>query len=301
MSATKLSVKAKLLRLLFSTLASLPTSVSWALAALLARVLRWTGSRAARVTDENLQLCYPTMPAAERKRLALQSLTHTSYMLFELARVWTRPWSELAAQMTVVEGEQLLKDALNDKRGLVVLGPHIGNWELLVYYLETLGHITALYQPVKSAPMNELVLASRQRQGSTLLPTDLRGVMGLFKALKAGGFTGILPDQVPDQGGRFAPFFGIPAYTMTLVYNLIQRTGCRVLMGACVREQKAFKLVFFEPDAAIYSTDEAESMAALNRSVEQVVALAPAQYQWEYKRFRKQQSPDEPRRYQYKK
>lgn len=242
----------------------------------------------------------PDKDADARLTLTRESLQHTVFMLFELARVWTWPWKKIERLLLPeIEGATLLQQALADDRGLVVLGPHIGNWEVLGFYLQSLKQVTVLYQPIDSAVANELILDCRERHGSTVLPTDRRGVMGLFKHLKAGGLTGILPDQVPDQGGAFAPFYNTPAYTMTLVYNLIQRTGCRVLMGACVRKGGQFQLVFFEPDTAIYSSDESESLAGLNRSVESVVALAPEQYQWEYKRFRRLQSPDEPRRYQY--
>lgn len=300
MSQSQLTYKGKSLRFGLKCLSYLPLSWGWWIAGASARWLQISGSRAARVTDENLRICMPDLDADSRAKLTRKSLQHTVFMLFELARVWTWPWARIKTLLAPeIEGEALLKQALSDDRGLVILGPHTGNWEVLGFYLQSLDQVTVLYQPVNSAAVNELVLDCRQRHGARLLPTDKRGVMGLFKSLKAGGFTGILPDQVPDQGGAFAPFYQTPAYTMTLVYNLIQRTGCRVLMGACVRAGGKFRLVFFEPDAAIYSRDESESLAGLNRSVESVVALAPAQYQWEYKRFRRRQSADEPRRYQY--
>ena len=40
---------------------------------------------------------------------------------------------------------------------------------------------------------------------------------------------GLLPDQVPPEGmGVWAPFFGQPAYTMTLAARLVQQTGAAV-------------------------------------------------------------------------
>ena len=303
MAESSLGFKGRCLRAGLRCLSWLPLRAGWRLSGGVARLLVALNSRSALVTDENLRLCHPELDTGARRQLTLASLQHTTFMLFELSRVWTWPWRKLAPLVqTEVEGLELLEAAKADGRGLVVLGPHIGNWEMLSYYLQTHKPLVALYQPVNSRALNELVLQCRQHHGSTLLPTDRRGVMGLFKALKAGGWTGILPDQVPDQGGAFAPFFGTPAYTMTLVHNLIQRTGCRVLMGACLRMTEPgaarFRLVFAEPDPAIYADDEAQSLAALNRSVEQVTTWAPAQYQWEYKRFRRLQ-PGEAKRYQF--
>lgn len=59
-------------------------------------------------------------------------------------------------------------------------------------------------------------------------------------------------------------------------------------MGYVKRVRGGFELVFAEPDAGIYSEDAITSLTAMNRSVEACVADAPAQYQWEYKRFKKQ-------------
>ena len=107
----------------------------------------------------------------------------------------------------------------------------------------------------------------------------------LFKRLQEGGVVGILPDQQPKAGdGEFAPFFGIPALTMTLLSRLAQRTGATVLLGYCERigetpDGPAFALRF-EP-----VPDAAEGVAALNAAVERVARRDPAQYQWTYKRW----------------
>ena len=113
------------------------------------------------------------------------------------------------------------------------------------------------------------------------------------RALRAGDIAGILPDQVPDEaGGAYAPFYGIPALTMTLLVRLQQKTGATVVLAFARRcDSEAgpgFEVVFREPDAAIYAEDMSEALAAMNRAIETLIALAPEQYQWEYKRFRRQ-------------
>lgn len=111
--------------------------------------------------------------------------------------------------------------------------------------------------------------------------------MMLFKTLQAGNIVGILPDQVPDadSGSEIAPFFNQPALTMTLVHGLIQRTGCALCSCYAERVPGGFKMVIMDADPAIYSEDQQTSVAGLNASVAACVRRAPAQYQWEYKRF----------------
>jgi len=91
---------------------------------------------------------------------------------------------------------------------------------------------------------------------------------------------------------------GQPALTMTLVHGLAQRTGCAVCSCYAERVSGGFKMVVLEADVAIYSEDQATAVAGLNESVAACVRRAPAQYQWEYKRFRRL-PPEYPKRYQF--
>ena len=121
------------------------------------------------------------------------------------------------------------------------------------------------------------------------MPTNVRGVAGLVKALKRGETTAILPDQQPGlNSGILAPFMGVPVPTMTLVTNLINRSASRALMATALREPGGWRIHFLPVSEALYSDDQLTAVSALNQDVERIVALAPEQYQWEYKRFRVQ-------------
>ena len=240
-----------------------------------------------RVTEENIARCYPKMAEEERQLLVQKSLAETGKMATEVAAIWTRPWSWVERKILKVHGEDKLMAAIEAPEGLILLTPHIGNWEILGPYVSQLTDMTALYQPPKLPAMDSFIRESRERMGATLVPTDRRGVSALLKALKKGGLTIILPDQVADGGSQHAPFFGHPAQTMTLVSNLLNRTGAKVLMCLPLRVRGGFEIHVVEPEEAIYSEDLATSLAAMNLSIEKGITLAPAQYQWEYKRFRR--------------
>lgn len=297
-----ITLKIESLRLLLRILAVIPRSLAWRITRLSAWLMLKLRSRSACSTEENLRLAQPALSAKERSVLTLSSLNHSLFMLLELAKVWTWPWHRLAATIIIdPESEQLLDRAVRAEKGLVVLAPHLGNWELLGFYIQQKVPLTVLYQPVPSVVVNQLMLDSREKYGTKTLPTNRQGVMGLFKSLKQGGATGILPDQVPEKsGGAFAPFFGVSAFTMTLVHSLIQRTGCQVLMGACLRTETGFKMIFAQPTAELFSEDQHTSLTGLNQSIEKLVQLAPEQYQWEYKRYRRLM-PGEAKRYVKKK
>jgi KDO2-lipid IV(A) lauroyltransferase len=99
----------------------------------------------------------------------------------------------------------------------------------------------------------------------------------------------MLPDQEPQKGtGIFAPFFGIPAYSMVFLGRLAAKTGAPVIFTWCERLPlgRGYRLHFRQSPAAIHSGDIAEATAAINLAVEQIVRECPSQYQWSYRRFR---------------
>lgn len=253
--------------------------------------LAWqAGADARRVTRINLGLCFPDMSAAERETLGRQSLQASARTLLEMPLMWEWPVARCLDLVRQVDGEALLQEALGEGKGLILLAPHLGNWELAGLYYSSRLSMAALYRPPKHPELEAYMVHVRGRVGSELVPTNKRGVLRLFSILRDGGVVGILPDQEPDfSGGAFAPFFGIEANTIKLVSKLIEKTGARVLLTYARRlpEGTGFALHIRKPDAAIYSPDLDESMAAMNRSVEALVREAPAQYQWEYKRFKR--------------
>lgn len=273
---------------LFKLLALLPLGALRVLGSFMGWCMWVFKSRAALITLENLAICFPELTSTERNRLAKRSLQETAKTAMEAGAIWRNSWPWLQDKIVAMEGDEILRAKVVAGKGVLVLAPHHGNWEVVAPYLASVAHLTAMYQPLKTKAMDDLVLSGRSKLNISMAPTNRKGVMMLFKALQGGTIVGILPDQVPDKesGREIAPFFGQPAWTMTLVQGLIQRTGCAVCSCYAERVAGGFKMVVIEADAAIYSEDTHTSVTGLNASVEACVRRAPAQYQWEYKRFR---------------
>ncbi len=283
---------------LIRALGALPLSTARSVGRFFGRVSWWRQDRNSKVTRENLQICFPSLEENERESLAKQSMLATGALAAETFVIWHRdnPWRE--RHVLKIHGEQNMLDAVNADKGVILLAPHIGNWEFLGARLSKYGQVTCLYQPPKQPFLEQFVVKNRRQVGMTSAPANRKGVAQLLAALKEKGILGILPDQCPDQGGEFSPFFGTPAYTMTLVHGLIKRTGCRVVAGVAQRVEGGFELHFLQPPEEIYSEDEAQSLAAMNQAVENCIAICPEQYQWEYKRF-KVEPGDVTTRYQF--
>lgn len=243
-----------------------------------------------KITIKNIRACFPQMPEQEQETLALQSLQATATVILETPAVWFRGEKWQNRDVIKIENQPLFDAALSSGHGIILLVPHFGNWELTGQWAAARRPVTALYRSPRMSSLDPLLRKVREKDGAnTTVPASPRGVMAVIKALKLGGMTLILPDQQPDiSGGIFSPYFGQSALTITLINRLIAKTDPVVLIAYARRVEKGHVVGFLEPDKEIYSEDPQTSVDAMNRSIEELVNTAPAQYQWEYKRFRQQ-------------
>ncbi|MEP4145817.1 MAG: lysophospholipid acyltransferase family protein [Halioglobus sp.] len=281
-------LKAALIKLYLHLCALLPLSWARALGRGLVHLYWPLGGRSVKVTKRNIELAFADLNANEQTKLARRSLCATGELVSELGHVWIRPWDHTRGLIQSVDGAELISAAQAEGRGVIVLAPHIGNWEVVGLHLGTLGSTVSLYEPPKLAALGPMIEKARQRSGATLVPTDSRGLVKLLKSVKGGHISGILPDQAPSdiKSGENACFMGKQCFTPTLASNMIRRTGALAVFGIAKRVAEGFTLHYFAVEDGIYDADTAVSLAAMNRGVEACVRLCPEQYQWEYKRFR---------------
>lgn len=275
-----------------SITARLPLRFLYGLASIWGSLLFLLPNRAKDTTLKNLRACFPSLKEEEISKLAKGSLASTARTAMEMGKSWLLPYEQTCSLVTETEGFEKFREVAAQKKGIILLAPHLSNWEIFGLYTCIGLESTFLYQPPKLPALDRLLQQTRSRGGIKLAPTDRKGVAQLLKALQAGELVGVLPDQVPnDEGGIFADFFGEKALTMTLVSKLTARSEARVFCGFVKRlpKGKGFKLIIREADQKIYSEDLATSVLGLNQTVEQCVVMAIEQYQWEYKRFRRRQ------------
>lgn len=142
-----------------------------------------------------------------------------------------------------------------------------------------------MYRVPKKEWLDGVVRSGRERGQMKLAHADVGGVRILLKALKRGGAIGLLPDQVPGSGeGEWEPFFGRPAYTMTLAGRLAEASGASVLLSYSERLPRgAGYTIHFAP--LEFAMDE-PATRQLNAALEKIIRLCPAQYLWSYNRYK---------------
>ena len=266
----------------------LPFRLNRALATALGGLLARLSTEAREVTRINLSLCLPDHP--DREALVRESLVESVKNTFEIARFWSKP--EDGLQRVVSEqGDGPLREAVANKEPILILAPHLGCWEVLNFWLAREFGLHAMFAPSGLPELDALVKQGREHFGTTMYPATARGVAGLVRAMRKGALTAILPDQVADRrSGRFAPFFGQPAYTGTLSCKLVKQTNARVFMAWARRlpGDEGFEIRVRPADPDIHHEDLDHALKAMNRSIEALILEDPSQYLWSYKRFRRQ-------------
>ena len=279
---------AALVHIFLRVLSFLPRNFSQYLGFLAGILNAKLGLRSAQVTRANIELCLPGLSdnlVAEDK-LFRQSLIETGKTLMETPAVWLGDFERIDQWIHAVHAEAILKEYLNDPVGLLVLLPHMGNWELFNVFFRRYGQMTALYQPPRQVYMQKVMQKVRARHGNDMVPTTPSGLKQLYKTLRDGGTAVILPDQVPASG-QFVPFFGHPVLTDVLASRLLKNTGAKALGITMVRnEDGLFEAHVLVPAPSIYDFDEVTSTRAVNDLMQACAEISPTQYQWEYKRFR---------------
>lgn len=273
-------------------LGRLPVRLAQALGDAMGWLWRQMDAREARIARRNLALIRPGESEVAREAQTRAILRTTGRQFLETLRFWTHPPEQNLRMLKVDDAaRQIFTDAIALGRGVIVSAPHYGNWELLNQWLADTTDLAILYRPPESAVGEAYLRLVRHstRHEVSQVRAGGAGLRTLIRTLQSGGVVGILPDQQPGdvRDGVFAPFFGRPALTMTLLNRLANKTGAMVLHAWCERaaDGRHFTLHIEPANDAVADADPLIAATALNADIERIASRDPAQYQWTYKRF----------------
>jgi KDO2-lipid IV(A) lauroyltransferase len=253
-------------------------------------VLGWLvytfGASRRRITQTNLQLCFPDLTAAEREGLARASFTHTALGALEALLVWLNPGRRDIAARTEVHGLENLNAARALGRGVVLLGGHFSAMDVMGPRMREVD-FDVMYRENKNPVWEWLQTRGRRHYfGAVIERSDTRTTL---RRLRAGRAIWYAVDQ--DYGPRhsvFAPFFGVPTASITATARLARFNDSPVLLVSNFRDAEAgrWTVHFSEPVAEYPSGDDVADATRINRLIEAAVRTHPEQYLWMHRRFK---------------
>jgi KDO2-lipid IV(A) lauroyltransferase len=140
--------------------------------------------RSVDTTKKNLRACYPDLTDEQIEEFGRQSLRETGATALEVPLMWEWPVEKCLDLVKEVEGEELLEGYQAGKKGLLLLAPHLGNWELAGLFFAERYKMAALYSPPNQAGLEAYIKKVRSRSGSELVATNRRELHGFLPFLK---------------------------------------------------------------------------------------------------------------------
>ncbi len=267
--------------------AQLPHAAGRALGAALGALALRLARRRRAIAERNLALCFPELAPVGRAALLRRCFRSVGVGAHEFVRAWWGPLRSLP-QRSSVEGVEHIRAACDAGRGVILLSGHFMTLELCGRLLCEHVPVAGMYRRHTSPVLEWAVKRGRLRYAAGMYARDeLRGAV---RHLKAGGILWYAPDQ--DMRGKdvvFAPFFGVPAATITATHQLARLSGAAVIGFFHRRRDDGDGYVLrIEPPLADFPSDDAARDAAVvNTMIERMVREAPDEYLWIHRRFKR--------------
>lgn len=275
-------------------IARIPHRTALALGALAGPLVLALLPRRRHILQRNLELCFPDWSDAERHRVARENRRESGRMLAAFAWGWFGSIARVARLPVTVEGLEHIEAARAAGRGVLLVGAHFSHLELAGRLLCRYIPLAGMYREHHDPAFEWAVKRGRLRYADAMFRRDeLRGVL---RYLKSGGVLWYAPDQEYRRGERvFAPFFGIPASTITATHQMARLSGAAVIGFEHRRETDgSYRLRLHAPMADFPSSDALTDTTRVNALMEHLIRQAPEQYLWLHARFKTRASRDEP-------
>ena len=279
---------------LFYIVSLIPASFLRKLVTLTSKTKIFKTSSTYKVTLRNLEMTYKHLDQIELEQLAEESFIETILSGHETIKSWSKPIHISGKNIFRIENNYLLNRYIHEGNGVAVIAVHNRSVDMLLKWINTKCETTTLYKKVKIKALDRFVRKQREGKNNNVYETTMTGVRKIFQAYKANKTICIAADQVPQEGmGEYIKLFNIDAYTTTLASSLVHKTQ-KPAVFICLNSFENNKLgVTIKPCRKDIYT-ESKYKLSLNKSIESLININPKDYSWEYKRYKKLLSGENP-------
>ncbi|MEW6042011.1 MAG: lysophospholipid acyltransferase family protein [Elusimicrobiota bacterium] len=268
----------------------LPECLSYLLGIMLARLVEAVLVKRKNIVLDNLRKSFPEKKEEEIKQIAADAWKNVGIIASEFARSFYLKKESIHKKFVFVNEENLIS-ALKQRRGVILLASHIGNWELMGMACAVKGYkILVIARQLRNKPGSDYIKAVRERSGLKIV-YEHEAVGECIKTLKDGNCVAIIIDQHIAEGSVAVDFLGRPAFTTSLIPLLVKKTGAPVVPFYNVRTETGKYYVFFEEQLKLsesnnFKNDIIENTQMLSKVVERWVRNYPSQWFWLHNRWK---------------
>ena len=251
------------------------------------------------IAIKQLKLVFPELNDAKREQWTRECFRHFGQMLFEF--LCLPQIINDQENLIRVENEAALTNAVNAGKGVILLGMHMGNWELITAYAKRTGlFMTAATANFPDQRINQLMISQRKLENMEIMPRGTgMSSRKLFRCLKNKNILILIIDQDTNVPSTWVPFFGIPSKTPVGASVFALKTGASVVSYNVIRENDGtFRLKFetlgiFGRNHPSMEQDVYSVTRKMNQHLEQRIRENPQQWAWFHRRWRHRPSAEE--------
>ena len=264
----------------------LPGRLLWVVGSGLGSFFHLFPSPSRRFSERNIELCFPDIDAAARKKLVKRNFRLFGFAVVSLCVAWWAPLWRFR-QFVTIRDAQVLEDAFAANKNVIILAPHFIGLDMGGVRLSADRKFVSMYRESRNLLL-EYLFQRRARFGAVVIER-MASLKPIIRYIREGRPFYYLPDQ--DMGERasvFVPFFGIPAATVTALSRIAQTTNAVVVPCVTrIRDDNTGWEICLHPPLENYPTkDPVADARRMNWEIEQWVREMPEQYMWAYRRFK---------------
>ena len=239
---------------------------------------------------DHLEQAFPEKSVAEIKKIARGTYQNLGMNVLEHLRIPTLSDEEIRGVVDLAD-EEILVQALNRKRGVIIVGGHFGNWEYSSSALSANGYrFGVVVAKVSNKYIDNRINEHREKTGGVMIPKR-SSTKAVIKMLRENGTVGMLIDQNQKRGGVFVDFFGRPCSTAKGPALLALKTGAAIIFFAAIRQPDTTIKVAFEPIDIDYQAGATEEnihdiIQRCTSRLEHYSRLYPDQWFWMHRRWK---------------
>ncbi|MFH1782217.1 MAG: ELM1/GtrOC1 family putative glycosyltransferase [Candidatus Omnitrophota bacterium] len=242
------------------------------------------------IAYSNLKSCFPEKSAGELKRIVKIHYRNLAMSIIEVLKLPSMKRSYSKKHIKTMHFERLQK-AFNNKKGVIILTAHFGNWEASSIIMAEAGYkMTVFARQQKYHRLDNLLNKHRAALGCKVVTKGF-SIRDIIKELNKGGIVAMLFDQDAGSNGVFVDLFNRPSSTATGPIMFSRKTGALIVPSFTRRVGYSDHVVEMEEPLTLIDTGDKEkdlkvNLERVSKILEQYITKFPEQWLWSHKRWK---------------
>lgn len=248
-----------------------------------------------KIAQANLKFAYDnTLSEEEKKSIIKTSYKSLLFNLFEFFENQYLSQEEILAKMKYRINEDVVFDALKQKRKVIIATAHYGGWELALPYVALQYGPVAVVNRKMDNPLIQKEYVKARNRNNIIMLDKKSAAKGMVKALKNEQVVAVVIDQNTRKGGIDIEFFGKRATATDATSRLALKFDAVIVpLFAVMKDFREYELVVYDPVDVTkieFSEDEdpIQKLTQLQADIiEKQVRALPHQWFWQHKRWKR--------------